>query len=109
MSVIHPHDTQNELTINTVSNLKTHYTANSTIIAFSALVFPDGDIYAVAAHKVRLEQEARGSDVRGMSATSVAVIIADTIVISLRRSVHATLGRVEANCWRADSASLCPV
>lgn len=34
-------------------------------MAFSAEVYPDGDIFTVAAQKKKHEEEARGSDVRG--------------------------------------------
>lgn len=37
------------------------------MLAFSAQVFPDGDIYQVAANEARIAEEARGSDARGES------------------------------------------
>lgn len=62
-------DSADEIMHIRIANLKV-VPINSTkdegaILAFSAEVYPDGDIFTVAAQKKKLEEEARGSDVRG--------------------------------------------
>lgn len=45
------------------------------VLAFSAKVFPDGDVDKVAEHKKKVETDARGSNVRGKSQLSLLLLL----------------------------------
>ena len=61
-----------------VSNLKIkEVSAGKVVLVFSATVFPDGDIYQVAAHTKAVDDASGGSDVRGESPSSSHVPLHD--------------------------------